>query len=212
MIQIILSTLLLSAIHATIPNHWIPLIAVSKAENWTRNQTLKATLISGFAHTLSTILIGVLVGFAGYRLSERFEVVSQSIAPIILIGLGLIYIYLDWRQGRHGHHGHSHDNPIAEGSRRLKGSVLFTLSLSMFLTPCLEIEAYYFQAGVLGWKGIFAVSAVYTVTTVLLMLVLVAAGMKGVGRLRSHTLEHHEKRVTGIVLAVIGVLSFFVKF
>jgi nickel/cobalt exporter len=212
MIQIILSTLLLSTIHAAIPNHWIPLIAVSKAEKWTRNQTARATLISGFAHTLSTILIGVLVGFAGYRLSERFEAVSQSIAPMILIGLGLIYIYLDWRQGRHGHQGHSHEHVAAESPLRQKGSVLFTLSLSMFLTPCLEIEAYYFQAGVLGWKGIFLVSAVYTLTTVLLMLVLVFSGMKGVERIRSHTLEHHEKRVTGIVLAAIGVLSFFVNF
>jgi putative Mn2+ efflux pump MntP len=187
MIQIIPGTLLLSAIHAAIPNHWLPLIAVSKAEKWTLGQTRRATLISGFAHTLSTLLIGILVGFAGYSLSERYEAVSQRIAPMILIGLGLVYIYLDWRRMRNGHHGHTHEYAPATASRRLKGSVLFTLSLSMFLTPCLEIEAYYFQAGLLGWKGIFAVSAVYTFTTLFLMLVLVSVGMKGIGRIRSHT-------------------------
>ena len=47
-------------------------------------------------------------------------------------------------------------------------------------------------------------------TIILLMLILVSAGMKGIGLIRSHTLEHHERRVTGIVVVVIGILTFFV--
>jgi uncharacterized membrane protein len=82
----------------------------------------------------------------------------------------------------------------------------------MFLMPCVEIEAYYFKAGMFGWEGIFMVSAVYTLTTVILMLLLVFAGFKSVQRFKSHTLENHEKLITGTVLIVLGVLAFFINF
>lgn len=209
MIQIIVSTFILSAIHSAIPNHWIPIIAIGKAEKWTLRQTLLATIISGFAHTISTIFIGVMIGFAGYELSEKYEFISQRIAPLILIGLGIIYIFMD-RYHNHHHHSHHHHHSI-DVKLKTSWSVLFSLTLSMFLTPCIEIEAYYFQAGLFGWKGIFAVSAVYTFTTVILMLLLVFFGYKGIYRFRSHALEHHEKLVTGIVLLVLGLFVFFVK-
>jgi len=51
--QIFLGSLLLSVIHALIPNHWIPLIAISKAEKWTIKETLFATFITGFSHMIS---------------------------------------------------------------------------------------------------------------------------------------------------------------
>jgi nickel/cobalt transporter (NicO) family protein len=210
MIQIIISTLILSSIHAAIPNHWIPIIAIAKAEKWTLKQCFSATIISGFAHTLSTIFIGVMVGFAGYKLSERYEFISQQLAPIILMSLGVIYIFLDIQKGRkHSHSHHHHEFGNKSGTSR---SVLFSLTLSMFFTPCVEIEAYYFQAGVFGWNGIIAVSVVYTLTTVILMLLLVFAGLKSIERIRSHTLEHHEKLITGIVLLILGLLAFFVRF
>ena len=82
----------------------------------------------------------------------------------------------------------------------------------MFLTPCVEIETYYFQAGMMGWKGIFILSAVYIFSTVSLMLILVYSCIKGTQRLRLHTLEHHEKLFTGTVLVGLGLLAFFVDF
>jgi len=211
MIQIIISTILLSAIHATIPNHWIPIIAVSKAEQWSQKQTLFAVLFTGFAHTISTILIGIMVGLAGYRLAAKYEFISQILSPIILVGLGITYILIDRYKDHFHSYTHSHEPNIIRTKSKTSGGVLFSLSLSMFLMPCVEIEAYYFQAGMIGWKGIFAVSATYTLTTVLLMLLLVYAGFKGIQRLRLHTLEHHEKLITGIVLVFLGILTFFMK-
>ena len=82
----------------------------------------------------------------------------------------------------------------------------------MFLTPCVEIEAYYFQAGSIGWPGIFIVSGVYLFITVAVMLSLVYLGMKGAKTIESHLLEHHEKRVTGIVLICLGILALIVRF
>ncbi len=211
MYQIFIGSLILSTIHALIPNHWLPLIAVGKTEKWTRNQTLWATAITGVAHTLSTIIIGIVVGLIGYKLSAKFSLISEMIAPAILIGLGMIYLALDFRSHHHHHEMKSvAGNP--EGNKSRWVAVLTSLSMAMFLTPCVEIEAYYFQAGTIGWPGIFIVSAVYLMTTLVVMLVLVSLGMKGASTFKSAFLERHEKGITGLVLASLGLLAMFIKF
>ena len=211
MYQVFIGSLILSTIHALIPNHWLPLIAVGKTEKWTKSQTLWATVITGVAHTLSTIMIGVIVGLIGYKLSAKYSSISETIAPAILIALGLAYVLLDMRKHHH-HHEFEQAAKHAKSGRSRRIAILTSLSIAMFLTPCFEIEAYYFQAGTIGWAGIFIVSAVYLFITVAIMLLLVSLGLKGAGRLKSGFLEHHEKRVTGIVLVLLGILALFVRF
>ena len=210
--QIFIGSLVLSIIHAAIPNHWIPLLAIGKTEKWTLKETLSATVITGFAHTLSTILIGVIVGLIGIKLSGSYDLIIEYVAPAILTVIGIIYIISDYKN-RGQHHNHANlEAANIRGSSKSKTGILISLSIAMFLTPCVEIEAYYFQAGMIGWKGIFTVSAVYTFTTVLLMLIFVFAGYKGTQRLRLHFLEHHEKLITGLVLVGLGILAFLVEF
>jgi putative Mn2+ efflux pump MntP len=165
--------------------------------------------MTGFAHTISTILIGIAIGLIGIKLSSSYSIVIEYVAPSILVVIGAIYLISDIRN--HEHHHHAEPDPNISGSSKSKMGILISLSIAMFLTPCIEIEAYYFQAAMIGWKGIFIVSAVYTLTTVLLMMFLVYIGIKSTQRLRSHTLEHHEKLVTGVVLIGLGLLAFFVK-
>ncbi|MHC1707872.1 MAG: hypothetical protein AB9842_10155 [Bacteroidales bacterium] len=211
MYQIFIGSLVLSLIHALIPNHWLPLIAIGKTEKWTQYQTLLATVITGVAHTLSTIIIGIIVGFIGYKLAANYAVISETIAPTILIGLGILYVILDLR-----HHDHHHEVKTPDAGLDNKKSrwvaILTSLSIAMFLTPCIEIEAYYFQAGTIGWLGIFIVSIVYLFTTVIIMLLLVYWGMKGAKTFKSHFLEHHEKRITGLVLIGLGLMAMLLKF
>ena len=238
MIQIFFASLLLSVIHASIPNHWLPLIAIGKSENWMHSEIMFATVITGLAHTLSTVIIGIIVGVVGYKLSSSYGIISGVIAPAILVVLGIIYIILDLRGTKHAHahftldkshqdndhnhehnqiHHHDHVHPHTlsvkpKTDKKTKWAVLSTLSLGMFLTPCIEIEAYYFQASTIGWVGIWIVSAVYTFVTVGTMMLLVYLGMKGVKNIRSHFLEAHEKRISGIVLIAVGLVVYFVKF
>jgi nickel/cobalt transporter (NicO) family protein len=217
MVQIFLGSLLLSLIHALIPNHWIPLIAIGKTEKWSVRRTLWATTITGFSHTLSTIIVGIIVGIAGYKLSSGYQVVSTVAAPVILAGLGFIYVVLDLRNSHHHHHHHHglHEHTPQQSGKAGKSrwhSILASLSIAMFLTPCIEIEAYYFQAGTIGWSGILIVSAVYLLVTLLVMLLLVFLGIKGIQTFNTHFLEHHEKGITGIILIGLGLLAFFVKF
>jgi nickel/cobalt exporter len=206
--QLFLGSILLSLIHATIPNHWLPIVAVGKSEKWTMHESMLVTGISGFAHTLSTVIIGITIGFIGHRLHENYTFISEKVAPSLLILLGIIYLIID----RMKHHRHTHGIPSAIARKRSKWAIIISLAIAMFLSPCLEVEAYYFQAGVAGWMGILLVSAVYMIITVSGMLLLVYLGNRGVQAIQSHFLDHHEKMLSGMVLILLGVFALVVHF
>ncbi len=209
--QILVGSLILSIIHALIPNHWIPLIAISKTEKWTNRETLFATFITGFSHTLSTIFIGIIVGFVGIKLSQNYSYITKIAAPLILIIIGIIYFVIDLRSSHHHHHHFDVDEQKLK-NKKSHFAIILSLSIAMFLTPCIEIEAYYFQAATIGWLGILIVSSVYLLVTLIIMFSLVYLGLKGINKINSHYLEHHEKRITGTVLILLGLLAYFVEF
>jgi len=208
MTQILYGALILSLLHALIPNHWIPLVAIGRGGNWSRGETLGVTAIAGGAHILSTILVGIVVGFVGVGLSSSYELVMDVAAPIILIVLGIVFVWMDMRGGDH----HGHDHEVHSGSsHRSKVAIIVSLTSAMFFSPCLEIEAYYFTVSHLGWSAIFAVSLIYFAVTLSGMLLLVYLGLRGLEKLRWTYLEHHEKQVTGITLIALGLLAYLVE-
>ena len=199
---------MLSLVHASIPNHWLPLVAIGKTEKWSRKETLTVTAITGFAHTLSTIIIGIIVGLVGYKLSSSYKFISTVAAPAVLIAIGLIYILNDYIERAHNHH-HHHVEIDQNVKGKTKTAVILSLAVSMFFSPCLEIEAYYFVASSLGWPGIVTVSIVYLFVTVAGMMTLVYLAAKGIEALEWHFLEHHERLVSGVVLILLGIFGFF---
>lgn len=203
MIEVLLSSIVLSLIHASIPNHWMPLIVVGRAENWSRAKLLLGTAIAGTSHVLSTIFIGIGVGWIGIEVSSEFSGVQEKIAPTILLAFGLVYILL-WKTHHHHHHLHSNRN-----KRNSYGAILVSLSLAMFFSPCLELEAYYFTAGSYGWLAVFLVSLVYLVVTVFIMMVLVYTGSLGIQKLNLHWLEHNERLIVGLILVLLGLNGFW---
>lgn len=212
MTTLLVGALLLSLVHAAIPNHWLPLVAVGKAQQWARAETAAVTAVAGLAHTLSTVLVGILVGLAGLKLHQSYRVFSAVVAPTIIIVLGLLYIALEYT--RRGIHAHEHLESVTnqQGGIRSKAAIVTSLAAAMFFSPCLELDAYYLTAAALGWIGIALVSVVYVVVTVAGMVGLVQLGMMGVERVHWHFLDHHPRLVSGLVLVVLGAGSFFIKF
>ena len=110
------------------------------------------------------------------------------------------------------HHHHHHAEILTDNIKKKSTfAIVLALSISMFFSPCLEIEVYYFVASKLGWEGIITVSVIYTFITITGMLLLVLLGMKGAKKIKSHFLEHHEKTITGALLILLGVTGFFIS-
>lgn len=203
MISIITGALIISLLHAVIPNHWLPVIAIGRKEHWSIQEVTKVTFICAFAHGLSTILIGVLLSVLGAKLDDRVTHFSNIIAPIILISIGLIFIYR--------HHRHKHFHVDSELKRKKsKRAIITALTIAMFFSPCMEIEAYFLLAGTQARWLVVVIALMYLVITTTGMMLLVRYAYKGLLKLNWHSIEHNAGIITGVTLVATGIISFFI--
>lgn len=203
MFSIITGSFILSLLHATIPNHWLPVIAIGRKEKWSVNEVTEVTFISAIAHGLSTVIIGFILGFVGAHLADKIEYFTHFIAPVILILLGFFFIY------RHHNHKHFHLNDVVK-KKQSKKKIIVALVLAMFLSPCMEIEAYFLLAGTQAKWLIWFIAAMYLIITTLGMITLVRLAYLGILKLNWHSLEHNAGIITGITLIATGILAFFI--
>lgn len=203
MYSIITGALIISLLHALIPNHWLPIIAIGRREQWTLEDVTKVTLGCALAHGISTVIVGVILGLIGSELDEEISYFAKIIAPIILIVIGVIFIY------RHHRHKHFHvDGGIQR--KKTKRSVITALVTAMFFSPCMEIEAYFLLAGTQARWLVVLIALMYVGITTTGMLLLVRYAYKGLLKLNWHTLEHNAGIITGLTLVATGIFTFFI--
>lgn len=200
--EILTGAVIISLLHALIPNHWLPILAMGKASDWSINKVTSITMYSAVAHVLSTVTIGLLLGFLGFRLSENIETIIHFAAPAILIAMGIYFIY------RHYHHKHFHlHKGIQNNSSERK--IIFSLVVAMLLSPCMEIEPLFLLAGTRSTSLLLTIAAVYTLISIAGMLTFVRIAYKGLLKFDSHRLEHNAGIITGIVLLLTGIATYF---
>ncbi|HEY0679937.1 MAG TPA: hypothetical protein VGD17_16750 [Chitinophagaceae bacterium] len=203
MTSIVIGSFLISLLHALIPNHWLPVLAIGRKEKWTLGETVQVTFLSGLAHVCSTIIIGILLGIIGNELSEYIESFTHIIGPSILILIGLYFV----QQHYVHHHFHLHNPKTPTRSKR---KIIIALVIAMFLSPCMEIEAYFLLAGTKGWGMLGAIASMYAIVTLAGMLFWIRLAYKGLVKLNWHKWEHNAGLISGGVLIATGILSFFV--
>ena len=204
MYSIISGALIISLLHAIIPNHWLPVIAIGRKEGWTTAEVTKVTFICALAHGISTIFIGIVLGFLGAKLGSALTHFTNIIAPIILIVIGLIFIY------RHHRHKHFHiDGELKK--KKTKAAIITALVIAMFLSPCMEIEAYFLLAGTQATWLVWFIALLYLLITTTGMVLLVRFAYKGLLKLNWHSLEHNAGIITGLTLVATGVITFFIS-
>ncbi len=203
MYQIILGTFIVSLMHALIPSHWIPLLVISRTAKWTKSETVRITLVTGLAHVLSSFALGLLLGWIGFSLSINFEEVLVWAGPLLLIVIGLYFIY------RHHTHHHFHvDDELTQPPIRKK-QVVLSLMMFMILSPCMEIEVFFFAAGQYGLWYLLLVGLIYALITLSGMLIWIQIAWKGWERFNMHKIEHNAGLLTGWTIVATGILGFF---
>ena len=203
MVSILVGSFLISLLHAIIPSHWLPVLAIGRKENWDLTETEKVTFIAGLAHVLSTVIIGIFLGIIGVELSNTIGSFTRIIAPSIIILIGFFFI----RQHYVHHHFHLENQKIVG---RPKRKIIAALILAMFLSPCLEIEAYFLLAGSKGWWMVTAISVLYCIVSISGMMLWIRFAYKGLLKLNWHTWEHNAGLISGAVLIITGLLSYFI--
>lgn len=203
MLSLLTATVILAAVHALIPNHWLPLVAVAKVEGWKKKELTTITLLAAAAHVLGTVFLGLVLGVIGQQLQEEYGRTINVAMAVLLIVFGLIYFTVNLP-----HHHHSSNREVEDYKRSKRKWILIFVGM-MFLSPCLEVESLFLSAGAFGMASVFSMAAVYAVISILGIWVLVSLGLKGVNLLPAEFIEHNEKKISGAVLILVGIVTFF---
>jgi len=204
MFTVIGGTILLAFVHSLIPNHWLPLVAVSRAEKWNKRELNTITFTAALAHVLGTVALGIVLGFIGKKLQQQFGEIINVVAPILLIVFGLVYYTVNLP-----HHHHSGQKDL-NAAKRSKTKWIFIFIIMMFLSPCLEVESLFLSGGAYGMSLVFFQSIIYAIVSITGIVLLVNLGFKGMNLLKAEIIEHNEKKISGVVLIVVGIITFFI--
>lgn len=201
MVEILTGTFIISLLHALIPSHWLPLVSLAKAQKWSESELIKVGFSLSLAHVLSTVLLGLILGGLAQKFYQSYHNLLLWFGPGILILSGFYFIY------RHHTHHHFHiDDQMMEQTKTRK-QVIYALLAFMFLSPCLEIEAYFINASFYGWKILGLSLAIYTIFSMAGMLTGIILANRGLNKINSHKWEHNAGIVTALTMIVTGLLS-----
>ena len=201
MTELLISSLVISGLHAIIPNHWLPILAIGNKQKWHLPKILQVTFLAAVAHATSTILIGILLSILGEILGYQLASTMKVISSVILVGMGIFFIL---QHHRHKHFDVEATFKLVKTDRKIISSLL----LAMFLSPCLEIAGIYFAAGYVGWTAVLSISAIFFICTVGGMIIWVTLGYHGLKKWDWHRLEHDAGIITGTVLIFTGILFY----
>ena len=98
-------------VHAVLPDHWVPLAVVGRAERWPLMRVAKVSGVAALGHVLASIVLGGVIALVGLQFQKQIETQQGHIVGGILIITGIAFLI--WGLSGHGH-PHAHDNPPAE--------------------------------------------------------------------------------------------------
>jgi nickel/cobalt transporter (NicO) family protein len=214
------------------PDHYVPFIALSRANKWSNTKLVAVTSACGLAHVGSSILLGLLAALLGAAVTtvESIQEVAGSFAGWSLIIMGGVYAIWGLWRGRSGHshahihfhgdgklHRHSHGSHQAseetghhEGHHKkskggLKAASPWLIFLIFAFGPCEPLIAFSFPMGATGdWGQLIWISGIFTVVTLVTMLAVVLVANRGLRELKFPFLSKYVHFLSGLAIFASG--------
>lgn len=214
----------LGLVHTVLgPDHYVPFVVMAKARHWSLSRTLWLTFGCGVGHILSSVflgLIGVALGAALVRL-QFIESIRGNIAAWALMAFGFLYfawgIKRAYRRRSHEHfhhhsgsahlHRHSHlDEHVHVHESREFSMTPWVLFVVFVLGPCEPlIPLLMYPAAQHSYSGLLWVTAIFGITTIVTMLVVVAASVYGLSFVRVGRMERFSHALAGLAIFLSGI-------
>jgi sulfite exporter TauE/SafE len=211
------------------PDHYLPFIAMARAQGWSLARTATITALCGAGHILSSVLLGA-VGIALGLAASFFEPLDEirgSLAAWAFMSFGLVYLAWGLRQARknaphsHAHphtdgyvhdHGHAHAGEHVhvheEGATRLTPWVVFVI---FALGPCEPMIPVIMYPAVKGnYLDLIAVTAVFGAVTMTSMLAVVLGASLGLKSIPLRSWDRYSHALAGATLFLCcAAMQFF---
>lgn len=223
-----------AVLHSILPDHWVPLAVIGRAERWSLLRTGKVGAWTGVGHVAGSLALGVVLIVIGLGVGSIVKLEGWIVGAILIAtGIGFfIWGALRHRDGHghphphthgppHGHdHGHLHDHDHAHGhahehvhddaeaSRLPKGrTVAWLIPVGIAASPDPTILPVFLAGATLGLVAAVETVVVYAVVTILVITGLTVAATVGGYQVEWPWLEAHAEQVTAGVLVLMGAAA-----
>jgi nickel/cobalt transporter (NicO) family protein len=213
-----------AALHALIPDHWLPFVLMGRARRWNLAKTLALAAASGVLHVVLAVMLGLLTYVLGrggaealaHRVGESLEVLSSAGLALF----GFIYGAASWQRERKHHPVHPSAGPAAaeeaehphhhghllEGwfKGRLTG---LSLVVVIGVSPCaLAFPILLASAASLGFAGVLFVAAGFGLVTTATTLAVTLVGCLSARRLDFPFLTRYGDLISGVLIGLVGTV------
>ena len=203
-----MTTLLVSAVsvaffHALAPDHWMPFVALAQGSRWSTARLAWVTTLAGLGHVASSLLLGCLGLWAGVAIHRLrgVEAWRGSVGLWLLIGFGVAYAVWGFKHAQH-HHPHVSVQDVARlyATRRL-----WMLVAIVVFGPCEPLIPLMFVASQQGMSAVWALSAVFSLVTVAMVVGQSTLSYAGVRLITSPWMERYAHALTGAAILLTAV-------
>jgi ABC-type nickel/cobalt efflux system permease component RcnA len=211
------------------PDHYLPFVMMSWARKWSWLKTTVITILCGFGHIASSVVLGLIGVWLGLVLKNLTAVESfrGNIAAWLLIGFGLLYFVWGLRRAyrnrphEHGHfhdrdlrhtHEHTHDQEHAHvHNNHSKVSIApWALFVVFVFGPCeVLIPTLMYPAARSSWFGVIIVAGVFGAVTITTMVGVVLLVRAGVNFIRLSFMERFAHAIAGVTICLCGLAIQF---
>lgn len=207
------------------PDHYLPLIVMSRSGQWSSKKTILITVLCGFGHIISSIVLAVIVILLGLTAMnlELIESARSMIAGWAMITFGLVYMIwglkraLKNKEHIHHHlhvdgklheHKHIHTGNHAHFHEETNKNVMtpWILFLIFVLGPCEPlIPLIMYPTLNNDIPGAIMVAVIFTVMTLITMLGIIIISFYGINKLPYNRLEKHTHAIAGLTILLCGI-------
>lgn len=189
--------------HAILPDHWVPLAVVGRTQRYSLAKVARLSGLAGIAHVLVSLILGAVIVTIGLQFRSSVEHAQSTIVGALLIATGIGFAIFELAGAGHAH-PHDHSDPPPRS--RVASVAAVMVPFGAAASPDLTILPVFLAAATTGVGaaiGSLAMFAAVTITTIVSLTLLAAAG---VYQIRARWLERWGNAVTACVLIVIGAL------
>ena len=199
---LLVSTASVAFLHALAPDHWMPFAAIGKAQKWSKSKLLWITFISGIGHVGISIVFGIIGILLGFSLSKLKAIEGHrgEIALWLLIGFGIAYMAWGIKKARERKR-----KTIDEAALKAKTVAVWTMFAIIILGPCEPLIPLVFLGYNYGYPGVIMVSFIFSVITIIMMLVQSLLALMGIQLIKNDITERYSHAFAGLVIALTGI-------
>ena len=204
MILLALSAAFVGLVHSLAPGHWLPVILVTKTQRWSVQKGLLGALVTASGHIFLSIALAMVAIAIGAQLFTAHEQEIERYSGLLLLAFGIVYALFAFN--RHSHCvGHTHHGPNPTPKR---GPYLF-LFLSGF-SPCVAALPIFMAAATLGKAALLITMGAFALGVASALAGATVLVSMGLMKLDHPLFEHYGDVITGVGVALMGLVLFFV--